>query len=144
MDSLVQPLVAQYLAMGCQAKENNPNQNVTTEGKEDAKVAPGCGSKSRVSPPGRTHRFHRHGPQNAPSKPIMPLGHLTKGASWDEIIQACLQSFDTNGCLTGTSHLLNITLTMHRLLMSPDDLLDKLISLYPFKKKQSSKTPLHL
>ncbi|KAJ0008916.1 hypothetical protein NQD34_016331 [Periophthalmus magnuspinnatus] len=134
MDSLVQPLVAQYLAMGCQAKENNPNQNITTEGKDDTKVAPGCGSKSRVSPPGRAHRFHRHTPaQNAPSKPNMPLGLLTKGASWDEIIQACLQSFDSNGCLTGSSHLLNITLTMHRLLMSPDDLLDKLISLYPLK-----------
>lgn len=131
MDSLVQPLVAQYLAMGCQAKENNPNQNITAESKDDAKVAPGCGSKSRVSPPGRTHRFHRHGPaQSAPNKPNMPLGHLTKGASWDEIIQTCLQSFDSNGCLTGSSHLLNITLTMHRLLMSPDDLLDKLIALF--------------
>uniref|UniRef100_A0AAV2JBV0 Uncharacterized protein n=1 Tax=Knipowitschia caucasica TaxID=637954 RepID=A0AAV2JBV0_KNICA len=96
MDSLVQPLVAQYLAMGCQTKENGPNHNTTTatEGKDDAKVAPGCGSKTRVSPPGRTHRFHRHSPaQNAPSKPNMPLGHLTKGGSWDEIIQACLQSF---------------------------------------------------
>lgn len=37
MDSLVQPLVAQYLAMGCQARENNPNQGITTtEGKDDA------------------------------------------------------------------------------------------------------------
>lgn len=60
----------------------------------------------------------------------MSLGPLTKGASWEEIIQACLQSFDSNGCVSGSSHLLNITLTMHRLLMSPNNLLDKLISLY--------------
>ncbi|CAG10653.1 unnamed protein product [Tetraodon nigroviridis] len=37
MDSLVQPLVAQYLAMGCQAKENNQNESLAEEkGKSDA------------------------------------------------------------------------------------------------------------
>ncbi|TKS86499.1 RAS guanyl-releasing protein 1 [Collichthys lucidus] len=38
MDSLVQPLVAQYLAMGCQSKENNQNESVTSDekGKDDA------------------------------------------------------------------------------------------------------------
>lgn len=37
MDSLVQPLVAQYLAMGCQSKENNQNESVADEkGKDDA------------------------------------------------------------------------------------------------------------
>jgi hypothetical protein len=34
MDSLVQPLVAQYLAMGCQSKENGQNENVGSNGKE--------------------------------------------------------------------------------------------------------------
>uniref|UniRef100_A0A3B5LTA1 RAS guanyl-releasing protein 1 n=1 Tax=Xiphophorus couchianus TaxID=32473 RepID=A0A3B5LTA1_9TELE len=38
---------------------------------------------------------------------------------------------DADGCVRKTSHLLNITLTMHRLLMSSSDLLDKLINLYP-------------
>ncbi|XP_042356154.1 RAS guanyl-releasing protein 1-like isoform X2 [Plectropomus leopardus] len=133
MDSLVQPLVAQYLAMGCQSKENNQNESITSDekGKDDARVTPGCGSRSRVSPPGRTHRFHKpHPAQTAPSKSMMSLGPLTKGGSWEEIIQACLQSFDSDGCVCGSSHLLNITLTMHCLHISSSDLLDKLTTLF--------------
>ncbi|XP_008287980.1 RAS guanyl-releasing protein 1 [Stegastes partitus] len=132
MDSLVQPLVAQYLAMGCQSKENQ-NESVAPDekGKDDARVTPGCTSRSRVSPPGRPHRFHKPSPaQTASGKPVMSLGHLTKGASWEELIQACLQLFDADGCVRGSSHLLNITLTMHRLLISSSDLLDKLIALF--------------
>ncbi|TMS21716.1 RAS guanyl-releasing protein 1 [Larimichthys crocea] len=132
MDSLVQPLVAQYLAMGCQSKENNQNESVTSDekGKDDA-VTPGCSSRSRVSPPGRPHRFHKPSPAQTAMKSLMSLGHLTKGASWEELIQACLQCFDSDGCVCGSSHLLNISLTMHRLLISSSDLLDKLITLYP-------------
>nr|XP_046268863.1 RAS guanyl-releasing protein 1-like isoform X5 [Scatophagus argus] len=132
MDSLVQPLVAQYLAMGCQSKENQ-NESVTSDekGKDDARATPGCSSRSRVSPPGRPHRFHKPSPaQTAPTKSTMSLGHLTKGGSWEELIQACLQSFDSNGCVCGSSHLLNISLTMHRLLISSSELLDKLITLF--------------
>ncbi|XP_068195027.1 RAS guanyl-releasing protein 1-like isoform X1 [Antennarius striatus] len=132
MDSLVQPLVAQYLAMGCQSKENR-SESVTPEekGKENARVSPGCNSRPRVSPPGRPHRFHKPSPaQTNPSKANMSLGHLTKGASWEELIQACLQCFDSNGCVCGSSHLLNISLTMHRLLISSTDLLDKIITLF--------------
>ncbi|XP_030575029.1 RAS guanyl-releasing protein 1 isoform X2 [Archocentrus centrarchus] len=95
------------------------------------RVTQGCTSRSRVSPPGRPHRFHKPSPAHtAPSKSAMPLGHLTKGASWEELIQACLQSFDANGCVNGNGHLLNITLTMHRQLISSGDLLDKLVSLF--------------
>ncbi|KAM9341062.1 RAS guanyl-releasing protein 1-like [Symphorus nematophorus] len=134
MDSLVQPLVAQYLAMGCQSKENQ-NESVTSDekGKDDAKATPGCSSRSRVSPPGRPHRFHKQPSpaQPAPGKATMSLGHLTKGASWEELIQACLQCFDSDGGVCGSSHLLNISLTMHRHLISSSDLLDKLITLYP-------------
>ncbi|XP_039641882.1 RAS guanyl-releasing protein 1-like [Perca fluviatilis] len=133
MDSLVQPLVAQYLAMGCQSKENNPNESITSEekGKDDARVTPGCSPRSRVSPPGRPHRFHKPSPaQTVPSKPMMSLGPLTKGGSWEEIIQACLQSFDSDGGVCGSSHLLNITLTMHRIHISSSDLLDKLTALF--------------
>lgn len=38
---------------------------------------------------------------------------------------------DSDGCVCANSHLLNITLTMHRLLISSSDLLDRLITLYP-------------
>lgn len=44
-------------------------------------------------------------------------------------VVSCLA--DSNGCVSGSSHLLNITLTMHRFLISSSDLLDKLIALYP-------------
>ncbi|XP_053191458.1 RAS guanyl-releasing protein 1-like [Scomber japonicus] len=133
MDSLVQPLVAQYLAMGCQSKENSQNENVTTDEKrkDDARVTPGCSSRSRVSPPGRPHRFHKpSSAQTTPGKSMMSLGPLTKGASWEELIQACLRVFDSDGCVCANSHLLNITLTMHRLLISSSDLLERLITLF--------------
>ncbi|XP_036006829.1 RAS guanyl-releasing protein 1 [Fundulus heteroclitus] len=95
MDSLVQPLVAQYLAMGCQSKENQ-NESITTDdkGKDDVRVTSGCTlNRSRISPPSR-HRFHKPVPTHVtPNKPIMSLGHLTKGGSWEELIQACLDSF---------------------------------------------------
>ncbi|XP_013867833.1 RAS guanyl-releasing protein 1 isoform X1 [Austrofundulus limnaeus] len=133
MDSLVQPLVAQYLAMGCQTKENQ-NESVATDekGKEDARVSSGCTSnKPRISPPGRPNRFHKPIPAHStPGRLVMPLGHLSKGATWNELIQACLECFDADGGVRKNGHLLNITLTMHRLLMSSGDLLDKLISLF--------------
>ncbi|XP_060734886.1 RAS guanyl-releasing protein 1-like [Tachysurus vachellii] len=58
------------------------------------------------------------------------LGQFTKGASWEELIQASIQSFDDDGNLCHSNHLLNITLTMHRSLLSSKELLDKLIRLY--------------
>ncbi|GAA6108627.1 RAS guanyl-releasing protein 1-like [Tachysurus ichikawai] len=60
------------------------------------------------------------------------LGQFTKGASWEELIQASIQSFDDDGNLCHSNHLLNITLTMHRSLLSSKELLDKLIRLYPY------------
>uniref|UniRef100_A0A4W6EWI5 RAS guanyl-releasing protein 1 n=1 Tax=Lates calcarifer TaxID=8187 RepID=A0A4W6EWI5_LATCA len=102
-----------------------------------------CGSRARLSPPGRPHRFHKQGPAHTyhTGKSMMSLGHLTKGASWEELIQACLQSFDSDGCLCGSGHLLNITLTMHRLLVSSSDLLDKLVTLYPSAVHHHCSTP---
>ncbi|XP_055361691.1 RAS guanyl-releasing protein 1-like [Betta splendens] len=132
MDSLVEPLVAQYLAMGCQSKESGQSESIAADekGKDDARATPGC--RSRVSPPGRPHRFHKPGPaQAAPGKAAMPLGPLTKGASWEELIQTCLQAFDPDGRVCGSGHLLNLTLAMHRLLIAPSELLDRLAALYP-------------
>uniref|UniRef100_A0A8C8DB91 RAS guanyl-releasing protein 1 n=1 Tax=Oncorhynchus tshawytscha TaxID=74940 RepID=A0A8C8DB91_ONCTS len=139
MDSLVQPLVAQYLAMGCQSKENGQNENVGSNGKEKEHPRP---SLSKVCPPvpTRPQRFNRPNlAQMTQGKVMMSLGHYTKGASWEELIQACIQSFDAEGCVCGSSHLMNITLTMHRLLMSSSDLLEKLISLYPLPSRPNCK-----
>uniref|UniRef100_A0A8C9WBT0 RAS guanyl releasing protein 1 n=1 Tax=Scleropages formosus TaxID=113540 RepID=A0A8C9WBT0_SCLFO len=46
-------------------------------------------------------------------KVMMSLGQFSKGASWEELLQACIQSFDAEGSLCRSSHLLHITLTMH-------------------------------
>ncbi|XP_061699695.1 RAS guanyl-releasing protein 1-like [Syngnathoides biaculeatus] len=142
MDSLVQPLVAQYLAMGCQSKDNNKSGTIATDnkGKDDARGTLGCGSRSRVSPPGRPQRFHKPGQVHTPmGKATVSLGHLTKGASWEELIQACLEAFDSDGYVCEHSHLLNITLTMHRLLISSSDLLDKITDL--FKSAMDNEQP---
>ncbi|XP_072545832.1 RAS guanyl-releasing protein 1-like [Salminus brasiliensis] len=61
---------------------------------------------------------------------MMALGQFTKGASWEELIYACVQSFDADGNVCHSSHLLNITLTMHRLLLSSKELLNKLLILF--------------
>ncbi|KAL6105872.1 rasgrp1 [Pungitius sinensis] len=138
MDSLVQPLVAQYLAMGCQSGEKKTNESTTPDekGKDDARASPGCSSRSRVSPPGRPHRFHRPVPaQSAPAKSMTSLGPLTKGGSWEDLVQACLQCFDSDGAVCGSGHLLNVTLTMHRIHISSCELLDKLTTRYPSRAK---------
>ncbi|XP_067098918.1 RAS guanyl-releasing protein 1-like [Osmerus mordax] len=134
MDSLVQPLVAQYLAMGYQSKENNQHGNtvgMTGKEKEHPHLSPGCASRSRASPPACPPKFLKPSlAQVTQGKVMMSLGNVTKGASWEELIQACLQTFDSEGCVCGSSHLMNITLTMHRLLMSSSDLLQKLSTLF--------------
>ncbi|KAJ7989115.1 hypothetical protein DPEC_G00316180, partial [Dallia pectoralis] len=142
MDSLVQPLVAQYLAMGCQSKENGPHDNAGSNGKDKEhprlSPGPGFGCRSKISPPvpARPQRFNR--PNLAPmtqGKVIVSTGQFTKGATWEELIQACIQTFDTEGCVCGSNHVMNTTLTMHRLLMSSSDLLEKLASLYPLPSR---------
>ncbi|KAG7466378.1 hypothetical protein MATL_G00164150 [Megalops atlanticus] len=136
MDSLVGPLVAQYLSMGYPSKENGQcgNASIGTSGKEkeNTRLSLGCPSGSKVSSHLRPQRFNRPSlAQITQVKVMMSLGQFTKGASWEELLQACVQSFDAEGSLCRSDHLLHITLTMHRLLMSSSDLLEKLITLYP-------------
>ncbi|XP_030631899.1 RAS guanyl-releasing protein 1-like [Chanos chanos] len=133
MDSLVAPLVAQYLSMSYQAKENEQNEPVGSNAKEreNTHVTSGCTNRTKVFPHYLTLDQSR--PQQGPVSPsrvMTPLGQFTKGASWEELIQACVHSFDADGGLCCSSHLLNITLTMHRLLLSSSELLDRLLSLF--------------
>ncbi|XP_072283782.1 RAS guanyl-releasing protein 1 isoform X2 [Pyxicephalus adspersus] len=60
----------------------------------------------------------------------MPLGQLIKGASLDELIQMCIQTFDSEGNVCQSSDLLQIMLTMHGFLIPSADLLNKLRALY--------------
>ncbi|XP_032882835.1 RAS guanyl-releasing protein 1 isoform X2 [Amblyraja radiata] len=61
---------------------------------------------------------------------MMSLGQLAKGASLDDLLDTCIQSFDADGNLCRSSHLLQVTLSMHRFNVSSTELLQKLIVLY--------------
>ncbi|XP_078262510.1 RAS guanyl-releasing protein 1-like isoform X2 [Rhinoraja longicauda] len=61
---------------------------------------------------------------------MMSLGQLAKGASLDDLLETCIQSFDADGNLCRSSHLLQVTLSMHRFHVSSTELLQKLIVLY--------------
>ncbi|XP_041122106.1 RAS guanyl-releasing protein 1-like isoform X1 [Polyodon spathula] len=137
MNSLAVPLGAEYFTMGYKPKGtsqfNVSNMGTVGKEKENTRLSQGCPAIPRFSPnlrPNR-HRINRPSPaQITQVKVMMSLGHLAKGASLDELIEACIQSFDADGSLCRSGHLLQITLTMHRLIMSSSDLLEKLVTLY--------------
>uniref|UniRef100_A0A2K6AIF5 RAS guanyl-releasing protein 1 n=1 Tax=Mandrillus leucophaeus TaxID=9568 RepID=A0A2K6AIF5_MANLE len=61
---------------------------------------------------------------------MVSLGHLAKGASLDDLIDSCIQSFDADGNLCRRNHLLQVVLTMHRIIISSAELLRKVVTLY--------------
>ncbi|XP_047288031.1 RAS guanyl-releasing protein 1 isoform X3 [Homo sapiens] len=61
---------------------------------------------------------------------MVSLGHLAKGASLDDLIDSCIQSFDADGNLCRSNQLLQVMLTMHRIVISSAELLQKVITLY--------------
>ncbi|KAL4656439.1 RAS guanyl-releasing protein 1 [Arapaima gigas] len=143
MESLVGPLVAQYLSMGHQAERSGScgdgSSGASGKEKEKDRLSPVCLSGSRGSPRQRPRRQERPSlAQVTQVKVMMSLGQFSKGASWEELLQACIQSFDAEGSLCRSSHLLHITLTMHCHLMSSRDLLQKLMTLYPLQNENST------
>lgn len=60
-----------------------------------------------------------------------------------DVLHVLCSLSDAEGCVCGSSHLMNITLTMHRLLMSSSDLLEKLISLYPLPSRPNALSLFH-
>ncbi|XP_063804108.1 RAS guanyl-releasing protein 1 isoform X2 [Pseudophryne corroboree] len=69
-------------------------------------------------------------PQVTPIRMMMPLGQLIKGATLEELIQMCIQTFDSDGNVCQSSELVQIMLTMHGFLIPSADLLNKLRKLY--------------
>ncbi|KAK2514874.1 Rasgrp1 [Columba guinea] len=67
---------------------------------------------------------------------MVPLGHLAKGATLEDLLETCIQSFDLEGNACQNNQLLKIILTMHQFIISSADMLQKLIDLYPFKSNQ--------
>uniref|UniRef100_G3UYC3 RAS guanyl-releasing protein 1 n=1 Tax=Mus musculus TaxID=10090 RepID=G3UYC3_MOUSE len=61
---------------------------------------------------------------------MVSLGHLAKGASLDDLIDSCIQSFDADGNLCRNNQLLQVMLTMHRIIISSAELLQKVMNLY--------------
>ncbi|XP_039079000.1 RAS guanyl-releasing protein 1 isoform X1 [Hyaena hyaena] len=61
---------------------------------------------------------------------MVSLGHFAKGASLDDLIDSCIQSFDADGNLCRSNQLLQVMLTMHRIIISSAELLQKVITLY--------------
>uniref|UniRef100_A0A8C5V8D9 RAS guanyl-releasing protein 1 n=1 Tax=Microcebus murinus TaxID=30608 RepID=A0A8C5V8D9_MICMU len=61
---------------------------------------------------------------------MVSLGHLAKGASLDDLIDSCIQSFDADGNLCRSNQLLQVMLTMHRIIISSAELLQKVVILY--------------
>ncbi|XP_068802409.1 RAS guanyl-releasing protein 1 isoform X4 [Struthio camelus] len=61
---------------------------------------------------------------------MVPLGHLAKGATLEDLLETCIQSFDLEGNAYQNNHLLKIILTMHQFIISSADMLQKLIDLY--------------
>uniref|UniRef100_A0A2K5PMS5 RAS guanyl-releasing protein 1 n=1 Tax=Cebus imitator TaxID=2715852 RepID=A0A2K5PMS5_CEBIM len=53
---------------------------------------------------------------------MVSLGHLAKGASLDDLIDSCIQSFDADGNLCRSNQLLQVMLTMHRIIISSAEL----------------------
>ncbi|XP_036152708.1 RAS guanyl-releasing protein 1 isoform X1 [Myotis myotis] len=70
---------------------------------------------------------------------MVSLGHLAKGASLDDLIDSCIQSFDADGNLCRSNQLLQVMLTMHRVIISSAELLQKVIALY--KDAWAKKSP---
>uniref|UniRef100_A0A2I3HQX4 RAS guanyl-releasing protein 1 n=1 Tax=Nomascus leucogenys TaxID=61853 RepID=A0A2I3HQX4_NOMLE len=61
---------------------------------------------------------------------MVSVGHVAKGASLDDLIDSCIQSFDADGNLCRSNQLLQVMLTMHRIIISSAELLQKVITLY--------------
>uniref|UniRef100_A0A8B9NTJ2 RAS guanyl-releasing protein 1 n=1 Tax=Apteryx owenii TaxID=8824 RepID=A0A8B9NTJ2_APTOW len=49
---------------------------------------------------------------------MVPLGHLAKGATLEDLLETCIQSFDSEGNACQNNQLLKIILTMHQFIIS--------------------------
>ncbi|XP_037993602.1 RAS guanyl-releasing protein 1 isoform X2 [Motacilla alba alba] len=61
---------------------------------------------------------------------MVPLGHLAKGATLEDLLETCIQSFDLEGNACQNNQLLKIILAMHQFFISSADMLQKLVDLY--------------
>uniref|UniRef100_A0A8C8ZBC9 RAS guanyl-releasing protein 1 n=1 Tax=Prolemur simus TaxID=1328070 RepID=A0A8C8ZBC9_PROSS len=87
-------------------------------------------ARLEVKPPNSPCPSHPSLAQITQFRMMVSLGHLAKGASLDDLIDSCIQSFDADGNLCRSNQLLQVMLTMHRIIISSAELLQKVITLY--------------
>ncbi|XP_015720309.1 RAS guanyl-releasing protein 1 isoform X3 [Coturnix japonica] len=82
---------------------------------------------------------HCHSHSNLTQVTMVPLGHLAKGATLEDLLETCIQSFDLEGNSYQNNQLLKMILTMHQFIISSADMLQKLSDLYlsALEKKSS-------
>ncbi|OXB65708.1 hypothetical protein ASZ78_015459 [Callipepla squamata] len=76
---------------------------------------------------------HCHSHSNLTQVTMVPLGHLAKGATLEDLLETCIQSFDLEGNSYQNNQLLKMILTMHQFIISSADMLQKLSDLYPLQ-----------
>uniref|UniRef100_A0A8C9EZ86 RAS guanyl-releasing protein 1 n=1 Tax=Pavo cristatus TaxID=9049 RepID=A0A8C9EZ86_PAVCR len=81
---------------------------------------------------------HCHSHSNLTQVTMVPLGHLAKGATLEDLLETCIQSFDLEGNSYQNNQLLKMILTMHQFIISSADMLQKLSDLYPFALEKKS------
>lgn len=62
-------------------------------------------------------------------KPLLP-GITVRAATFDQLVQLCVQSFSTDGCLIDDSHYPCVLLLMHKWFVSSQELAEHLVELY--------------
>uniref|UniRef100_A0A8C6RWN8 RAS guanyl releasing protein 4 n=1 Tax=Nannospalax galili TaxID=1026970 RepID=A0A8C6RWN8_NANGA len=89
---------------------------------------------------GRPRQARRHKTCPSPREiskvmAAMNLGVLSEGScSEDELLEKCIQCFDSTGSLCRGNHILNMVLTMHSWVLPSSDLAARLLTSYPSRK----------
>ncbi|XP_030307463.1 RAS guanyl-releasing protein 1 isoform X2 [Calypte anna] len=96
--------------------------------RENQQPAQACGTAPEALE--LKHIGHCHSLSNTTQVTMVPLGHLAKGATLEDLLETCIQSFDLEGNAYRNKQLLKIILAMHQFIISSADMLRKLIDLY--------------
>nr|XP_014349179.1 PREDICTED: RAS guanyl-releasing protein 4 isoform X2 [Latimeria chalumnae] len=64
------------------------------------------------------------------AKAMMSMGQVTKSCSLEELIEKCIQSFDSDGSLYRNSQMVNMTLMMHSWVVPSAEFARKLLNIY--------------
>ncbi|XP_006899801.1 PREDICTED: RAS guanyl-releasing protein 4 [Elephantulus edwardii] len=85
---------------------------------------------------GRPRQARRHKTCPSPGEiskvmASMALGVLREGCSEDELLEKCIQSFDSTGSLRHGAHVLHMMLAMHSWVLPSAHLAARLLTLYP-------------